>query len=496
MSLNLINWKLRQKIILHVVVIGLTTALLLIYVYWTTQRGLMREINIQRSELVGSMIERNVIFEMDSNQSGSIHPALQEIVESANLSSIRIIDLDGKILNSSRSQEIGQYIAQENRGKLKNIYSDLEDAAVYSLKPLSPTESFLAIRNRDECFKCHAPDNNVIGILDVNLDDSRTSAILWRNQFKGFVIAFISLVVLIYIIFRLFDKIVNRPISRLKDHMKRVQEGDLEAHLEPRKNDEIGDLTRSFNAMVKNLKEANSKLEEMHNKEMEKAGHLASIGEIAAGLAHEIKNPIAGIKGALEVIAEKTDTEDPKKEIFHEMIVQIERIHTIVKDLLNYAKPKETELRPADPNECALQAIKLAEAQTKEKNIKFAFEGLPGDELMLLDTDKMQEVLLNLMLNSVEAINEAGEISIKIGIRDNERCIIILQDTGKGIKSEHLSQVFNPFFTTRGQGTGLGLSICRRIINTHQGDIQVSSLPGRGTTFTIDLPIVRKQTSP
>jgi len=276
--------------------------------------------------------------------------------------------------------------------------------------------------------------------------------------------------------------------------MKRVQMGDLEAHFVPEKNDEIGDLSRSFNTMVNNLKEANSKLEDMHNQEMEKAGHLASIGEIAAGLAHEIKNPIAGIKGALEVIKERSAPEDSKREIYQEMIVQIERIHTIVMDLLNYAKPRETELCLVDPNECVLQAVKLAEAQTKDKDIEFHFKGLDENEEMLLDTDKMQEVLLNLMLNSIDAIEKHGEIAIEIVKLKNEKCVFTLKDTGKGIREEHLSQVFSPFFTTRRLGTGLGLSICKRIIESHNGQIEVKSRVGEGTTFMILLPIRKPKT--
>ena len=491
MNFSMRDWNLRQKIILHVVVIGLIALVFLAFIFWTTQEGLIREINMQRSELVGSMIERNVIFEMDSQNAENIHPALKDIVESADLSSIQIIDLDGKILNSSHREDVGQYIMSEKRDKLRELYADLDEAGVYSLKSLSPTESFLAVQNRPECFECHAQEQTIIGILDVNLDDSRTSRLLRRNQIQGLFIAFAALVVLIYIIFRLFEKIVNRPISRLKDHMRRVEGGDLSVQLEPRKNDEIGDLTRSFNAMVKTLKEANAKLEDIHNKEIQRAGHLASIGEIAAGLAHEIKNPIAGIKGALEVIKEKSAPEDPKREIFQEMIVQTERIHTIVKDLLNYAKPRETELRPTNPDDCVLQAVKLAEAQTKDKDIRFNIKGLDEREEMLLDPDKMQEVFLNLILNSIDAIESKGEVSIEIAKSGGEECVITLKDTGKGIKEDHLNQVFNPFFTTRRQGTGLGLSICKGIIESHSGRIEVESRAGEGTTFKIFLPILK-----
>jgi signal transduction histidine kinase len=325
----------------------------------------------------------------------------------------------------------------------------------------------------------------------VNIDYDMASSLLKKSQLQGIIIAFLALATLSFIIIRLFERLVNRPISRLKDEMKKIQGGNLNIKLHPLKNDEIGNLTKSFDVMVRKLREANNQIEELFNKQMEKAEHLASFGEVAAGFAHEIKNPIAGIKGALEVINQGTDDSDVKKEIFTEMLIQIEKINQIVQDLLSYAKPKEMHMRIINPNECVENAIKLAKPQINSKEITFRFKGLENNTLAHIDPDKIQEVMLNLLLNSISAIKEKGNIAIELDKRNKKELEIKYSDDGAGIKKEHLPQIFIPFFTTKNIGTGLGLSICKKIIEAHNGSIEVKSEEGKGTFFAIQLPVLQ-----
>ncbi len=316
------------------------------------------------------------------------------------------------------------------------------------------------------------------------------AALLEKNQMKGILIAVISLAVLSFVILRLFEKLINRPISQLKEKMKRVQEGDLDIQFSPSKNDEIGSLARNFNSMVTDLKKANEKIEELFSKQMEKAEHLASIGELAAGLTHEIKNPIAGMKGALEIINQKTDSSDPKKEIFTEILIQIDKINNVVHDLLRYARPKEMNRRVVDPIMPINTAIKFAKTQISDKEIDIQFNALTNGTQALIDADKIQEVMLNLMINSISAINKKGLITINLSEKGDRDLEIVLSDNGMGIKKDHLPQIFHPFFTTKTRGTGLGLSICKKIIEAHNGTIEVESKEEEGTTFTIELPVL------
>ncbi|MFQ5721077.1 MAG: PAS domain-containing sensor histidine kinase [Candidatus Aminicenantales bacterium] len=141
-----------------------------------------------------------------------------------------------------------------------------------------------------------------------------------------------------------------------------------------------------------------------------------------------------------------------------------------------------------NPNECVENAIKLAKTQTNEKDISFNFKRLENNTPVLLDADKIQEVMLNLILNSISAIQKRGEISIKLDQNQNNNLEIIVSDNGKGIKKENLPHIFKPFFTTKKGGTGLGLSICKKIIEAHSGAVKVESSEEKGTTFIIQLP--------
>lgn len=490
MKLNIKKWQLRHKIILHIAVIGVLTAVLLTSLYIRTQRDIIQTMSRQKSELLGSMIERSIFVAMKEGSPEKVQSTLQDIVLSNDIKNIRIINPQGKILRSSEKDEIGNSVEDYTLNNVNNFLSKRNQSNVIFIRPKSTIQGFRIIENRSECFSCHPPSEKINGILEVNIDYAPATSLLKKNQLKGVFIALVSLAILTFVIIRLFEKLINRPISQLKDKMKKVQGGDLNIRISSLKMDEIGSLGESFNIMVKKLNEANHKIEKLFNKQMEKAEHLASIGELAAGLAHEIRNPIAGMKGALEIINQKTDISDPKKEIFTEMLLQIEKINNVIQDLLSYAKPKEMSVSLINPNECIQNAIKLARPQMNNKEIHFHFKGSENINHAHIDSDKIQEVMLNLMLNSISAIEKKGNISIELRKRNKQELEIKLSDDGAGIKKEHLPQIFNPFFTTKSRGTGLGLSICKKIIDAHNGSIDVKSEERKGTLFTIQLPVL------
>ena len=488
--LNIKEWSLKRKIILHVIVIGAVAAFILTFLYINTQRNIIQTMNKERAELVGSMIENSISPAMEKGKSDKCQSILQDIASSKGLKKIRILNPEGKIIQSSDIEEMGSFIDRETSSKIDELLQKKSASSTFFLRPDSTLQEFQVIENRQECTECHSSDQKINGILEVNIDYADTIGFLRNNQLKGVIIALSSLAILVIIILRLFEKLINRPISRLKDMMVKVQKGNLHTQLSVKKHDEIGNLTESFNLMVKNLEEANKKIEELFSKQMEKAGHLASIGELAAGLAHEIKNPIAGMKGALEIINQKADPSDPNREIFTEMLLQIDKINKIIHDLLSYARPKEMKKVAVDPNEAINNAIKFARTQISDKEIDIQFKSLSNGTLALIDADKIQEVMLNLMVNSISAIHSKGRISIELHEKSQKELEILFSDDGMGIKEEHLSQIFNPFFTTKSRGTGLGLSICKKIIEAHNGSIEVSSKPKEGTTFSIRLPVL------
>jgi hypothetical protein len=485
---RLADWNLRNKIILHVGVIGFLTALFLSYFCTRTQRNVIFATSTRKAELVGAVVQGSIFEAMKAGQPDEVRAILENIALSQDIQKIRIVNPEGKILNSSHSEEIGETIFEGPKESLKKFLSDPESAQSVPRKSGKFLKEYRLITNDPDCHACHNPQAKINGVLEVSLDYSPVFSILKTNTYRGILISLASLTALSIIILRLFERLINRPLSRLKKSMKKIQGGDMTSLVPAVKDDEIGSLAKSFNVMVAQLEEANKKIEKLHERQMEKAEHLASLGEIAAGLAHEIKNPIAGMKGALEIIHQKTDGTD--KQVFREILSQIERIDHIVQDLLSYAKPKELNIRLVSLKDCVENVIRLARMQVKNKDIQFLVSEPESGIRARVDTDKIQEVLLNLILNSISAIDRKGTIRLTLCTENKKDLKITVADDGKGIKKEQISQIFQPFFTTKSDGTGLGLSICKKTITAHSGTIEVESEEGKGTTFSIVLPAV------
>jgi signal transduction histidine kinase len=282
---------------------------------------------------------------------------------------------------------------------------------------------------------------------------------------------------------------IQRPMVELQEQMERVGQGDLTASVDFAKhNDEIGDLGRNFNRMVRQLRESREEIEHLHRTQMSRAEHFATLGELATGLAHEIRNPLAGIAGVIEIVGRDLPATSPAKMVVKEVRQEIGQINRILTDLLEAARPRAPQIRSSDLNTTVEHAVMLARQQVLSKPIKLEF--IPGQDLPEVehDSDQIHQVLLNLLLNSVQAIEGSGLVRVAVSKQD-DAAVVTVSDTGRGIPPEHLPNIFRPFYTTKGNGTGLGLSLTRRIVEEHRGRIEVASSTGKGTTFSVILPL-------
>jgi two-component system sensor histidine kinase AtoS len=233
---------------------------------------------------------------------------------------------------------------------------------------------------------------------------------------------------------------------------------------------------------------------------LQRANQLVKVGEMAAGLAHEIKNPLAGIKVSIEVLASELELGQKDKDVFSLIINEINRIEILLKNLLSYARPPKPNFISLDVNEILETAIKTvqlswagtAEQTGKVKDIQFIKELSVGLPSIVADGAQLQQVVLNLLLNAVDAIQEKGAITVKSLTKGEDAVQIVIADTGKGIDARDFEKIFQPFFTTKPKGTGLGLSICKRLIDQHYGRIRVAPNLDGGLVFTICLPRVQK----
>jgi len=216
---------------------------------------------------------------------------------------------------------------------------------------------------------------------------------------------------------------------------------------------------------------------------------LTSLGELTAGVAHELRNPLAGIKINTQILSRKRDFPEMERRLLDSTLEGIGKIQKIVDDMLNFAKPKASHFKLEEINEVVEGSLAILQTKLKKGNISLVFvkgESLPK---VWIDAHQIQQVLINLMLNAIQAMEKGGTLTFRTFSEGKDRVDIEVKDTGIGIPKSHLKKIFDPFFTTKSEGTGLGLSISINILESHGATIDVTSQEGKGSTFIIHFPI-------
>ena len=324
-------------------------------------------------------------------------------------------------------------------------------------------------------------------LATVSLRDPDRHAVLILAGAGAVAICAVSMLVLAYL--------VQRPMVELQEKIARVTQGNLNVKVSfANRNDEIGDLGRNFNGMMQQLRESREEIERLHRTQMSRAEHFATLGELATGLAHEIRNPLAGIAGVIEIVGRDLPATSAARAVVKDVRQEIARISRTLTDLLETARPHPPQVRRSDLNTTVEHAVMLARQQVLSKPIKIELQKDPDLADVDHDSDQMHQVLINLLLNAVQAMDGAGAgtVRVQLGAQDGYARVVV-SDGGRGISPQNLNHIFHPFYTTKGNGTGLGLSLARRIVEDHHGRIEVTSVEGKGSQFTILLPFQMPQ---
>ncbi len=317
-------------------------------------------------------------------------------------------------------------------------------------------------------------------LATVSLRDPDRHAVLILAGAGAVAVCAVSMFVLAFL--------VQRPMVELQEKIAQVSAGNLNVSVSfSKRNDEIGDLGRNFNHMMRQLRESRDEIELLHRTQMSRAEHLATLGELATGLAHEIRNPLAGIAGVIEIVARDLPSTSPARAVIKDVRQEIAQINRIVTDLLETARPHPPHIRLSNLNTTVEHAVMLARQQVLSKPIKIELQKAADLPEVEHDSDQIHQVILNLLLNAVQAMEGAGTVGVEI-VQKKGCASVIVSDTGRGIPTQNLPNIFRPFYTTKGNGTGLGLSLARRIVEDHHGKIEVISTVGKGSQFTVLLP--------
>jgi two-component system NtrC family sensor kinase len=475
----------------------------------------LRKLTEEKITILANTIERSLNTAMLEGRSKDVQRIVEMVGTHNKIGGIRVLDTDGTILRSARAYEIGKHsnldlaaLGIEDQYNL--IIEDKNERGEKILRNLRP------ILNRPECFHCHVPAQKINGILEVDVSMAEMQEHVDRLKKTMIIWAVIITLSLAFALSLLLSKLVTNPITDLMNTMSKAEEGvDVRARVTS--EDELGRLAHSFNSMIIKLNKTKKKVEKLHYEQMKKADRLATVGEMAAGIAHEIKNPLTGIAGVIQILGRDLPSDDPRQKIIKEVLEQIDRLDKAVKNLLSFARPPMPNLTNVNVNEVMEKIAAFLTPQFGKNRVKLYKEYADDLPLVSGDPELLQQVFLNIILNGVQAMQDGGgEMWIRTKVElvpDNalhrlghggemdvpngkgetrhEAVVISITDTGKGISQENLEKIFNPFFTTRQQGTGLGLSITQKIIEQHGGGITVDSSPGAGTTFAIYLPVVR-----
>lgn len=462
------------------------------------QHDMLIDMARESTELLLHTVESSIYNSMHLGNVQDVGSILSMVGQHNQLLGVRIFHPHGVILRSSIPNEVGRVASANDY----NLYQRPKQFGIYNLPPHGEVLAMVKpIYNEAACHACHGSKVRVIGILNINYSLQRTNAQM-VDASRIFIISSIGITIFLAIaISFILLQYVKKPLDDIVDTMSKVEKGDFEVRIDNKGKDEIGRLIVSFNTMVDRLDVAKKELEQLHFQQLERADRLASIGEMAAGIAHEIKNPLAGISAAVSIIKDDMDPDDPREGILGEVLQQVHRLDKTLNDLLFFGKPSLPEFSCVDINSIIRTTLKFASQHRGVGNIEKRLELDPDLPPVFADEKHILQVFLNIILNAFQAMPDGGVITIitcRLLRNASEFVKIDISDSGVGIPPQILEKIFTPFYTTKAQGTGLGLPICRKLIKLHNGEISVASSLDKGTVFTIELPacsLINNETS-
>ena len=481
------------------------------------------------ADRTSELIKRATHYGMLSNRKEDVHHTIRKIAAGPGVAGIRVYDKEGRIIFSANAAEIGKKVdanaqacvlCHEKGAALRSPSMEQRVREFQSPQGQRILGLINPIENEPRCANssCHADpaDQTILGVLDVQLSMDYMAKTLARTQAQLVWGALLITVILSFALIVFVNRIVRRPVQRLHEGTERIARGDLSVRVAASSQDELGRLGDAFNTMTEDLCSAREELTEwsqvLERKVVEKTEALgrlhrrslqiekmASLGKLAATVAHELNNPLAGILTYAKLVQREMGRDEPSPTLGEDTqrylsLIQREsaRCGKIVQNLLLFAHPSGGQMAPVPINEVIQRCVMLIHHHLEMNAIELSVELVEGDDLVKADGGQIQQALLALLINAVEAMSDdgRGQLAIRCNKNDDVLCIDV-KDSGRGIADEAKASIFEPFYSTKDdeQGVGLGLSVVYGIIQRHRGVIDCQSEVGCGTTFHLEIPL-------
>ena len=502
---------------------------LLGYVNVRLHRQHLEQAALISAERVSDVITRTTTDYMLRNDRAGLYRTIRTIADQPGMAKVRIFDKEGRITYTTDGSEVdhvvdksaeacygchaqSQPLVRLNRPDRFRIYRNAGGTRVLGI--ITPIE------NRPTCSNaaCHAhpAEQQVLGVLDTDLSLAKADVQIAESTRRMILYTGCALLLITLLTWFFVWRVVAVPVRALERGTERLKAGDLGFQLDVNSDDEIGELADSFNEMSRQLqsehnenlawtqtleKRVDDKTREL-KRAHEHALHtekMASIGKMAAVLAHEINNPLSGILTYAKLLKKWTERDGGngvhRQEIFDSLdliATESRRCGDLVRNLLTFSRTTPMNLQPTDLNQVIDRSLRLVQHQLDLASVQVQLQLAPDLPLVTCDAAQIEQVLLALIMNAMDALPQGGGnlwITTTFG-RDPGEVKVQVRDDGTGIAPEILERIFEPFLTTKetGRGVGLGLAISHSILERHNGNIEVQSEIGRGTTFTVTLP--------
>jgi len=480
------------------------------------------------AERVSDVIKRSTTYYMLRNDREGMYHAMSTMAGEPGMVRVRIFDKEGRISYSSDPGEVSHIVDKSaeacygchtqsqpleklNRPDRFRTYRDASGQRVLGI--ITPIE------NQPSCSNaaCHAhpSEEKILGVLDTNLSLARADAQIKQSSWRMLAYTLLALVAISCLSWVFIYRLVHLPLRRLKDGTRELADGNLGYQLEFTSGDEAGELATSFNRMSLQLRAANEEIVswaktledrvEEKTRELKRAhAHvlqvekMATIGKMAAVVAHEINNPLAGILTYAKLLkrwVERGDVITPKKDEAEQCLDLIasesRRCGDLVKNLLTFSRISQMNIQSSDLNAIVGRVVRLLAPQLKMHAVELHEDLAQGLPALQCDPGQIEQVLLALMINAIDAMPRGGNLWVQTRAQDEAELCFEVRDDGSGMPPEILERIFEPFLTTKesGKGVGLGLAVSHNIIQRHHGSIDVQSEVGKGTTFIVSLPV-------